>query len=188
LIIGTGDEKLRRSFMNAAGGEFFVDGASETVAPIYWYANADGIFLYLNDITWMNAAVTMYELHLDAIKSGRQLPGEQPRASAAAARKAVRPLGTLMPGIAPLPKGPSGPALPTDEAAAAASPPAAAHNAGSGNAEAAPQPLKGAARYLGTLMPGQLTAPNPNAGPPIPSPITGARSSSAAWCCCRSKC
>jgi type VI protein secretion system component VasK len=87
-----------------------------------------------------------------------------------------------MPGIVPVPRGAAGPVLPSDDNPAAAPASAAAvPNASAGDAEAAPQQqLKGAARYLGTLMPGQLTAPNPNAGPPIPSPITGARSSSAA--------
>jgi hypothetical protein len=155
-----------------------VDGASETGAPFYWYVNADGIFLYLNDVSWMNAAITMYDLHIEAIKSGRQLPGEVPR-SAAAARKVAKPLGTLMPGIAPAQK--AAPAMPNDNVTAVAPiPTAAAPTDGATNPEPARPALKGAARYIGTLMPGQLMAPNPNAGAPIPSPISGARSTSAA--------
>jgi hypothetical protein len=170
LIVGTGDDKLRRSFMNAAGGEFFLDGACDAPSPIFWYANADGIFLYLNDVSWMNAAITLYDMHMEAVKSGRQLPSELPRA-AAGARKVSRALGTLMPDAAPARQPAPLPALPSDDNTAVAPTPMA---------EPARPPLKAAARYIGTLMPGQLAPANPAAGPPVPSPIVEARSTSAA--------
>ncbi len=89
--------------MNAAEREYRVDGGGDTAQPIYWYANDDAIFLFLNDVSWTNAAITMYEIHAAAVKGGQQMPGEVPQA-AIGGRKAARYLGTLLPGAAPAPQ------------------------------------------------------------------------------------
>ena len=139
--------------MNAAAGDFFVDGAPNVPSPIYWYANADGIFLYLNDISWMNAAITLYEVHVEAVKAGRQLPGEQP--AARRRRKVARPWGRLVPDVMRSPANPPdapGRCHPTDrrwkDSAALTR-----HSASGENAQ--PQAVsKAAARYLGTITAG----------------------------------
>jgi hypothetical protein len=170
LVIGTGDDRLRRSFMNAAGGDFFIDGVCEDSSPLYWYANEDGIFLYLNDITWMNAAITLYELHAAAIKTGQLLPNELPRGGAGP-RKLSRALYTLRPGqFSPIPAPGRGGGLPTDQAAPAGP------SAGSEAAKAGEPPPKAARHYTGTLTPEQVATPAPATGPNANAPIMGARS------------
>jgi len=174
LIIGTGNDKLRRNFMNAAEGGFVVDAGSDAAAPLYWYGNNDGIFLYLNDASWMNAAVTLYEIQTAALKSGHPLPGDVSHASAGA-QKAARALGTLMPNVR-LPLAPQqsrGAALPPD---ASSQPP---------QNRAEPAPTEGqpeGAQYSGTLTPGQVMAsPNPSAaGQQASTPTSSARYPTAA--------
>jgi hypothetical protein len=177
LILGTGNDRLRRSFMNAADRDYRVDGGDEAVAPLYWYANDDGIFLYLNDVSWMNAAITMYEVHAAAVKSGQQLPGEVPQA-AIAGRKAQHYLGTLLPGARPVaPQRSARPDLPSDAAAMErASPGAAPVVQAKGPGAAAPD--DGGGNFFATISPEQLVrpaAPAAKGGPPAPAPITGAR-------------
>jgi hypothetical protein len=96
LIIGTGNERMRRSFMAASGNEFFMEGVCESDSPLYWYANNDGIFVYLNDICWANAAISLYEVNSEGRR--RALPGDQPL-SGAGPQKVMRAMGTLVPNL-----------------------------------------------------------------------------------------
>src|SRR5262245_66034641 len=96
LIIGTGSERMRRSFMAASGSEFFMEGVCESGSPLYWYANNDGIFVYLNDICWANAAISLYEINSEGRRRG--LPGDQPQ-SGAGPQKVMRAMGTLVPNL-----------------------------------------------------------------------------------------
>lgn len=165
IIIGTGNDKLRSSFMSAAAGDFFVDGAPDVPAPLYWYANSDGIFLYLNDVSWMNAAITLYEIHAEAIKAGRQLPGEVPN-NPAAARKVARALGTLVPDAHTASAKQQAPQLdiPSDrQAIGDLNPPDAAPQSAPESSEQARPQVRPAARYLGTITPDQIVTP-PAAG------------------------
>jgi hypothetical protein len=145
--------------MNAAEADYRVDGGSSPSAPIYWYANADGIFLYLNDVCWMNAAITLYEMHSEAVKSGRQMPGEGPRGSEAG-RKVSSYLGTIMPDLrGPAPQG-RRIELPSDVGATVEFNPSAAGKRGERNIpEPAPANAPaGAGRYFETLTPEQIVA------------------------------
>jgi hypothetical protein len=158
LILGTGSDKLRRSFMNAAEGDYRVDGGADSAAPLYWYANDEGIFLYLNDVCWMNAAITLYEMHAEAVKSGRQMPGETPR-EPAAGRKVGRYFGTIMPDV----RGAVAPSrrveLPSDVGATVEFNPPAVGNRGERKAaEPAPANMPTGGQYFETLTPEQVVA------------------------------
>ncbi len=96
VIVGTGSERMRRSFMAAAAHDFLIDGVCPSGSPLYWYANTDGIFLYLNDICWANATISLYESNAAGQRKG--LPGDQPHA-ATGARNMPRALGTLVPDL-----------------------------------------------------------------------------------------
>ncbi len=114
LVVGTGSDRMRRSFMSAADGEFFMDGVCESGSPLYWYANSEGIFVYLNDVCWANAAISLYEVNAEGRRRG--LPGDQPRGGAGP-QKVMRAMGTLVPDL----RGPSvsqparRPEMPTDQ-------------------------------------------------------------------------
>jgi len=165
LIVGTGSERMRTSFMSAAAGDFFVDGVPDFPSPLYWYANADGVLLYLNDITWMNAAITLYELHAEAIKAGRQLPGELPN-NPSGSRKVARVMGTLVPDAlsAPAKQPAPQPGVPSDQQAMGdLVPPGAASQSEEASEPIRPQ-VRPAARYLGTIMPDQVVAPQVTGG------------------------
>ena len=101
LIIGTGSERMRRSFMAAAGGEFFMEGVCESGSALYWYANSDGIFIYLNDVCWANAAISLVRSKRRR-PTPRCLPGDQPQGGAGP-QKMMRGMGTLVPDL----RGPS---------------------------------------------------------------------------------
>jgi hypothetical protein len=158
LIVGTGNDRLRRDFMKAADSEFVVDGASGAGAPLHWYVNADGIFLYLNDTSWMNAAVSLYEVHAAAARSGHSLPGDSPAKSAA--RPIVQRLGTIMPDVRPsmVPQPVRRAELPPDDPAADPYPSKATPHGKVAEHVPAHGNL-GAANYQGTLMPDQIAAP-----------------------------
>jgi hypothetical protein len=149
LILGTGSEKLRQNFMSAAATDYLVEGVNEPGSPLYWYANSDGIFLYLNDVSWMNAAITLYEIHAAALRSGRPLPGDLP--APGSAPKPSRYLGTLVPDAGIVgPRTPVRAEMPTDQDAMA------------GGAQPTAAPAAGLAavgnQYLGTLTPEQVGA------------------------------
>jgi len=149
LILGTGSEKLRQNFMNAAANDYLIEGVNEPGSPLYWYANADGIFLYLNDVSWMNAAIALYEIHAAALKSGRPLPGDAP--ASGGAPKPSRYLGTLVPDagiVAPQSAGRAESSTDQEAVGSGAQPAvsAAAKLAAAGN------------QYLGTLTPEQVSA------------------------------
>ncbi len=183
LVLGTGNDKLRRNFMNSTEGDFRIDGVCESPAPLYWYANADGIFLYLNEVSWTNAAVTLYEIHAAAIKSGRPLPGEIPNA-AGGGRKPSGYLGTLVPDARAVaaPQQTRHAALPSDAGAATGlnPPPAAAPQASMQNPQqAAPERRLGGGHYMGTLTPDQVAAsPAAGASQQAAGSVTGARPTS----------
>jgi hypothetical protein len=164
FIVGTGSDKMRRSFMEAANGNFFINGAGDPGGPLYWYANNDAIFLYLNDICWANAAISLYETSAQSRHSG--LPGEHPQASAGK-RKLPRHLGTLVPDFRPggAPQVARQPemAADRDEAGPDTATPDAAPMALEGG-ERGQAPRKAAAgNYFGTITPGQVMAPTSNA-------------------------
>jgi hypothetical protein len=179
LIIGTGNDKLRTSFMGAAADDFIVDGVPVAPAALYWYANADGIFLYLNDISWMNAAITLYELHAEEIKAGRQMPGEVPN-NPAATRKAARAFGTLVPDALSAPAKQQLPQPSDQQAIGDLNPPTAAPQTAAENTEQGRPQVRSAARYLGTITPDQIVAPPAvGGGPRFAVPNAGARSTTA---------
>jgi hypothetical protein len=180
LVVGTGNEKLRRNFMHAADANFSLDTGAEGAAPLYWHANSDAIFLYLNDISWMNAAITLYEIHAAALRahSGPQMPGEVPKAQAKLPT-AGRYLGTLMPDPqAAAPRHDRYAGLPSDYGATVefgqGGNPAGAGKNPAPMPAAAPPP---AGRYYETLVPEQIAAAAP-AGQPGGAPAVGARSKS----------
>jgi hypothetical protein len=176
LVLGTGNDKLRRNFMSAADRDYRIDGGADSAAPIYWYANDDGIFLYLNDVTWTNAAITMYEVHAAAMKGGQPAPGELPQA-AIGGRKAQRYLGTLVPGALPAAAAQHPRAeAPSDVAALERSAPATAPTARSKGPSSASPVDGGAGNYFQTISPDQLARPaGPAAGGPAPAPVITAR-------------
>lgn len=156
LIVGTGNDRLRRNFMRASESEFIIDGASGAGAPLNWYVNADGIFLYLNDTSWMNAAISLYEVQAAALKAGHGLPGDAP--AAAAGQKLVRPLGTLMPDMRPSVAPPRSSNLPADAPTADIN---SSHASPHGKDSSPELPLGGPSggNYMGTLTPGQVDGP-----------------------------
>ncbi len=173
LIIGTGSERMRRSFVSASGSDFFVDGVCESGSPLYWYANNEGIFIYLNDICWANAAISLYEVSAEGRRRG--LPGDQPQ-SGAGPRKVARALGTLVPDLrgASAPQAAQRAELPSDgDASRQAMERAAEVHAGP------PQGMAGGG-YMGTITPGQVMGSTPagegRSGAP---PIMGGRSSAS---------
>ncbi|HEX2475465.1 MAG TPA: type VI secretion protein IcmF/TssM N-terminal domain-containing protein [Lacipirellulaceae bacterium] len=181
LVLGTGNDKLRRNFMSAADREYRVDGGGDSALPIYWYANEDAIFLYLNDVSWTNAAITMYEIHAAAVKGGQQLPGEVPQA-AIGGRKAQRYLGTLLPGAAPAPAQHSPrPDLPSDAAAMERMSPSPAPKVKAQGPMEGPRDDDGGGNYFQTISPDQILRPSAPAARPqaAPAPITGARPAAA---------
>lgn len=167
LIIGTGSERMRRSFMAASGSEFFMEGVCESGSSLYWYANSDGIFVYLNDVCWANAAISLYEMNSEGRRRG--LPGDQPQ-GAAGSQKVMRAMGTLVPNL----RGASGPQvtrapeLPSENDATMA---AAEHGA-----EVRPgRPEPADARYMGTITPGQLMKGAPAGEPRARAAPVGGR-------------
>ena len=179
LIVGTGNDKLRRNFMSAAEGDFFIDGAAETSAPLHWYVNSDGIFLFLDDASWMNAAVTFYEVQAAALKSGHRLPAAASAASGGG-RKVARVMGTLIPDVRlqVQPQPPRHAETPSDagRAAEGRNPSVSGpqeHGAGADYGPNHGEPIGD--RYVGTIVPGQV-------GPPLSSPAgSPAAHASAAW-------
>jgi ImcF (intracellular multiplication and macrophage-killing)-related protein len=170
LIIGTGSERMRRSFMAASGGEFYMNGVCDSGSPLYWYANNEGIFVYLNDVCWANAAISLYEVSTEGRRRG--LPGDVPQ-EGVGPKKVMRALGTLVPNL----RGPSGPpprrtdtpmhhedpALPTDQGA---------------DVQVELPDMAGGG-YMGTITPGQIMA-NAPAGQPRAKPATVASGRGAA--------
>jgi hypothetical protein len=172
IVVGTGNEKLRRNFIHATEANFSLDTAEDGAAPLYWFANSDAIFLYLNDISWMNAAIMLYEMYAAALRQGGpQMPGENPKAPAKLPA-AGRYLGTLMPD----PQAGSGQrqdryaSLPSDFGATVDF---SQSGANPGNVAKGPAPMPAAGppaggRYLETLVPEQAAAASPAAAGAAP--------------------
>jgi len=167
LIIGTGSERMRRSFMAAAGGEFFMDGVCESGSPLYWYGNSEGIFIYLNDVCWVNAAISLYEVNAEGRRRG--LPGDQPRGGAGP-QKILRSMGTLVPDLrAPGVSQPARrPQVPSDQDATVPV-------ADGADVQLAPQRESASEAYMGTVTPGQVIASPPASGSRTSAPPVAGR-------------
>jgi hypothetical protein len=177
LIIGTGNERLRRSFMAASGEDFFLDGVCDAPSPFYWYATRDAIYLYLNDVCWMNAAIALYEAHVESRRVGAPMPGDQQRGGSP--RKMAPVLGTLAPDLGgqaattrPAPEGD----VPSDRKATIdLNQPIAAAQSDAAHAPPPPRPVRaGGSHYVGTITPDQLMAA-PSGGKYVTAPATGSR-------------
>ncbi len=167
LIVGTGNDRLRRNFMNAAEGDFIIDGVPGAGAPLSWYVNSNGIFLFLNDTSWMNAAITLYEVQASALKVGRSMPGDAPTAPLGG-HQAARALGTIMPDVRPpLHPQPIGRAeLPSDTPKSVDSNPSNAASREKGVVQESELGEQNTSKYLGTLIPGPIGAStSPTANP-----------------------
>ena len=57
LVLGSAGESFEQSLLAASGMNFRVRGVPDGPAPLHWYANPDGIFLFSNDVGWLSALV-----------------------------------------------------------------------------------------------------------------------------------
>lgn len=112
LILGANGEVQERSIMNAAGLPLRVRETPEGPAPLHWYANPDGVYLFVGEASWLGALARLYS------KRKTQLVAETlPNLEGPEQRAALPPAG----------EGPEPLAVPAGASAAAASaPPASA--------------------------------------------------------------
>lgn len=61
LVLGSNNERDERALMRAAGRNFPVRGVPEGSAPLHWYADPDGIFLFCTDASWLSALTVLAE-------------------------------------------------------------------------------------------------------------------------------
>lgn len=61
LVIGSSCEAQERAIMAATGMSFSVNGVPHGPAPIHWYANAEAIYLFCSDSSWVSALASLRE-------------------------------------------------------------------------------------------------------------------------------
>lgn len=61
LVLGSNSEQQERALMNASGRRMRVEGVPAGPAPIHWYANPDGIYLFCSDASWTSALASLRE-------------------------------------------------------------------------------------------------------------------------------
>jgi len=93
LVLGSSGERRERFLMMAAGQDFRVRGVPEGKAPLHWYADPDGIFIFCTDASWLSALTVLAEkkpidpvgLRTVSFNAGSQTRESVPQAPAPAA-------------------------------------------------------------------------------------------------------
>ena len=76
LILGSASEQQEKAMLAAAGLRMRVEGVPEGPAPLHWYANPDGIYLFCSDASWTSALASLRE-ELIADAAGRGLTASE---------------------------------------------------------------------------------------------------------------
>jgi len=61
LVIGNADERRAQNIMDASGFGFNVNNPAEGPAALHWYANPDGVFLYLTRTSCMSVLADQFQ-------------------------------------------------------------------------------------------------------------------------------
>ena len=71
VVVGSSGEQQEKALLQAAGLPLRVEGVPEGPAPLHWYANSEGIYLFCSDCSWTSAlAALREELTADALSKG----------------------------------------------------------------------------------------------------------------------
>jgi len=71
VVVGSSSEQQEKALLQAAGLPLRVEGVPEGPAPLHWYANSEGIYLFCSDASWTSAlAALREELTAEAISKG----------------------------------------------------------------------------------------------------------------------
>ncbi|XZE32879.1 type VI secretion protein IcmF/TssM N-terminal domain-containing protein [Pirellulaceae bacterium SH501] len=121
LVIGSSSEAQERAIMAATGMSFSVNGVPHGPAPIHWYANAEAIYLFCSDSSWVSALASLREelnaeftpIGMDLIAESSELPSFSPADANWSQAPDVSPVSTspsVAPAPSPVPANPSNPA------------------------------------------------------------------------------
>jgi hypothetical protein len=95
LIIGSAQPRQERALIRAAGLSLRVRGTPEGPAPVHWFANPDGIYLFCSEIGWTSKLAEMIDKKRQETVEG-DLPAVIPSAPlTTTVKKTVRNLGTV---------------------------------------------------------------------------------------------
>ena len=95
LIIGSAQPRQERALIRAAGLSLRVRGTPEGPAPVHWFANPDGIYLFCSEIGWTSKLAEMIDKKRQETGEG-DVPAVIPSAPlTTAVKKTVRNLGTV---------------------------------------------------------------------------------------------
>lgn len=71
VVVGSSGEQQEKALLQAAGLPLRVEGVPEGPAPLHWYANSEGIYLFCSDASWTSAlAALREELRAEALSKG----------------------------------------------------------------------------------------------------------------------
>ncbi|MCE9607504.1 MAG: hypothetical protein K8U03_21665 [Planctomycetia bacterium] len=71
VVVGSSGEQQEKALLAAAGLPLRVEGVPEGPAPLHWYANSEGIYLFCSDASWTSAlAALREELTAEALSKG----------------------------------------------------------------------------------------------------------------------
>ena len=104
LILGSGEEQLERSLLKAARLPLRVDDAPEGPAPLHWYANPEGVYLFCTEASWLSQAARLSE---KKIAQRQTAPGAWTAPPIAAQRPAPPAPTPPPPPAAPAPASPA---------------------------------------------------------------------------------
>jgi hypothetical protein len=95
LIVGSAHSHRERALIRAAGLSLRVRGVPEGPAPLHWFANPDGIYLFCSEIGWSSKlAALLAKRYQESSEDDLQVLGA-PIPAAPAAQRTASPLRTV---------------------------------------------------------------------------------------------